>query len=81
VRDELGARTNWVDSDELAMLFQGTYVTPFYRRVRELLHAEVRGERPRAELDHEWAELERTEARFRSVRALPMAWAAGSERR
>ena len=69
VRDELGARTNWVDSDELAMLFQGTYATPFYRRVRELLHAEVRGDRARAALDAEWAELERDEAAFRTTPA------------
>jgi anaerobic magnesium-protoporphyrin IX monomethyl ester cyclase len=69
VRDELGARTNWVDSDELAMLFQGTYRTEFYREVRELLHAEVRGcaQGPgTGDLDRRWAELGSTEARHRS---------------
>lgn len=71
VREGLGARTNWMDSDELAMLFQGTYVTDFYRRVRELLHAEVRpteGDAPRAgsPLDVRWAELGELEARYRS---------------
>ena len=68
VRDELGARTNWVDSDELAMLFQGTYQTGFYRQVRELLHAEVRGPAgtgARAELDAV-EELARAESLHRS---------------
>lgn len=70
VRAGLGPRTNWMDSDELAMLFQGTYVTDFYRRVRELLHAEVRtaAEDPQdgASLDLRWAELEDVESRYRS---------------
>jgi anaerobic magnesium-protoporphyrin IX monomethyl ester cyclase len=43
VRDQLGARTNWEDTGDLAMLFQGTYTTPFYRRLRDALHADARG--------------------------------------
>jgi anaerobic magnesium-protoporphyrin IX monomethyl ester cyclase len=38
---ELGARRNWRDTDELAMLFQGTFDTSFYRMVRDALHAEA----------------------------------------
>lgn len=38
---ELGARRNWRDTDELAMLFQGTFDTAFYRMVRDALHADV----------------------------------------
>ncbi len=41
VRAQLGARRNWRDTGELAMLFQGTYETGFYRRIRDLLHREV----------------------------------------
>jgi len=43
VRGQLGARTNWEETGDLAMLFQGTYTTPFYRRLRDALHAEARG--------------------------------------
>jgi anaerobic magnesium-protoporphyrin IX monomethyl ester cyclase len=43
VRAQLGARTNWEDTGDLAMLFQGTYTTAFYRRLRDALHAEARG--------------------------------------
>jgi anaerobic magnesium-protoporphyrin IX monomethyl ester cyclase len=38
---ELGARRNWRDTDELAMLFRGTFDTAFYRMVRDALHADV----------------------------------------
>ncbi len=42
VRAQLGARQNWEHTDDLAMLFRGTYSTAFYRRVRDVLHDEVR---------------------------------------
>jgi anaerobic magnesium-protoporphyrin IX monomethyl ester cyclase len=42
VRAQLGPRQNWEHTDELAMLFRGTYNTGFYRRVRDVLHEEVR---------------------------------------
>lgn len=41
VRAQLGPKRHWRDSGELAMLFQGTFNTDFYRRVRDLLHFEV----------------------------------------
>jgi anaerobic magnesium-protoporphyrin IX monomethyl ester cyclase len=41
VREELGAKTHWTDSDDLAMMFQGTFTTAFYRRLHELLHREL----------------------------------------
>jgi anaerobic magnesium-protoporphyrin IX monomethyl ester cyclase len=67
VRDELGRRQNWRHTDDLAMLFHGTYTTPFYRRLRDALHEEVRAGAP----DHaRWAALERDEAAHRSPAAL-----------
>ncbi|MGH8200107.1 MAG: B12-binding domain-containing radical SAM protein [Steroidobacteraceae bacterium] len=42
VRAQLGVKTHWQASGELAMMFPGTYTTPFYREVRDLLHEEVR---------------------------------------
>ncbi|HVS75932.1 MAG TPA: radical SAM protein [Steroidobacteraceae bacterium] len=42
VRAQLGERTHWRASGDLAMLFPGTYTTPFYREVRDLLHEQVR---------------------------------------
>jgi len=41
VREELGVKRNWVDSDDLAVMFKGTYSNDFYRALRDALHAEV----------------------------------------
>jgi anaerobic magnesium-protoporphyrin IX monomethyl ester cyclase len=41
VKAQLGPKTHWQDSDDLAMMFQGTYKSAFYRAVRDLLHDEV----------------------------------------
>lgn len=63
VAEELGSRNNWHDTDELAMLFQGTFDTAFYRMVRDALHAEV----PNALAgDLRWHDLARRTAQHRS---------------
>ncbi|MDM4765400.1 radical SAM protein [Pelomonas sp. SE-A7] len=41
VRRQLGPKTHWEDSGELAMMFHGRYSTEFYREVRDLLHEQV----------------------------------------
>ncbi|MDE3195681.1 MAG: radical SAM protein [Acidobacteriota bacterium] len=40
---QIGAKANWADSADLAMIFRGTYSTEFYRVLADALHAEVRG--------------------------------------
>jgi anaerobic magnesium-protoporphyrin IX monomethyl ester cyclase len=41
VRAELGAKTNWSDSEDMAMMFQGTYTNEFYRVLHDALHTQV----------------------------------------
>jgi len=41
VREELGSKTNWIDSEDLSMMFKGAYTTEFYRALRNAIHAEV----------------------------------------
>jgi radical SAM superfamily enzyme YgiQ (UPF0313 family) len=41
VRAELGAKQNWLDSEDLSLMFQGAYTSEFYRALRDALHAEV----------------------------------------
>jgi radical SAM superfamily enzyme YgiQ (UPF0313 family) len=41
VRSEL-QRGNWYDSDEMAMLYQGPFATPFYRQLHTVVHKEYR---------------------------------------
>lgn len=42
VRAELGAKQNWRDSEDLAMLYRGPFSTAFYRQLHELVHREQR---------------------------------------
>jgi anaerobic magnesium-protoporphyrin IX monomethyl ester cyclase len=41
VKAQLGAKTHWQDSGDLAMMFRGAYDSDFYRHVRDLLHEQV----------------------------------------
>ncbi len=41
VSGQLGEKTNWSDSEDLAMMFQGTYNNDFYRALHDALHAQV----------------------------------------
>jgi radical SAM superfamily enzyme YgiQ (UPF0313 family) len=62
---ELGRKSNWSDSADLAMLFRGEYSSEFYRALADALHAEVRGGFQSETTA--WArvrELERTSARL-----------------
>jgi anaerobic magnesium-protoporphyrin IX monomethyl ester cyclase len=42
VRHELSERENWVDSEDMAMLYQGPFGTPFYRQLHTVIHKEYR---------------------------------------
>lgn len=42
VRQELGGKTNWSDSDDLDMMFRGTYTREFYRTLYRAVHQEFR---------------------------------------
>ncbi len=41
VKEQLQAKTHWQDSNDLEMMFEGTYNTGFYRAVRDLLHEQI----------------------------------------
>jgi len=45
VRDQLGSKQNWEDSDDLAMLYRGPFTTAFYRQLHVVLHKEYRARR------------------------------------
>ena len=64
------SRRNWEDSDDLAMLFEGTYNTKFYRMVRDLLHDEVR---MRQHDDRRWMNLTHEEASHRTSDPVKLA--------
>ncbi len=78
VKAQLGGKTHWQESNDLDMMFHGTYTSDFYRAARNLLHDQVtlqvaelaqRGveqELARLALDQRWRELRDGEAQYRS---------------
>ena len=69
VKAQLGGKTHWRESDDLEMMFQGTYTSEFYRAVRNLLHDQIsvqtlratedsdEHDRARRALDRRWQDL------------------------
>src|SRR6202035_6011637 len=41
VKAQLHGKTHWQESDDLEMMFQGTYTSDFYRAIRNLLQDQV----------------------------------------
>jgi anaerobic magnesium-protoporphyrin IX monomethyl ester cyclase len=58
VAAQLGAKSNWSDSADLAMMFRGTYSSDFYRALARALHLEVRKE---AGAENAWLEVHELE--------------------
>jgi hypothetical protein len=42
VHEELGDKSNWLDSEDLSMMFKGAYSSEFYRALHDALHAELK---------------------------------------
>lgn len=87
VQAQLGAKTNWSDSEDLAMMFQGTYTNEFYRALHDALHAQVDywnfandadKEQRRHEPEHLWRRVMDLEKTCRNPRPTIFAHAQGS---
>jgi anaerobic magnesium-protoporphyrin IX monomethyl ester cyclase len=68
VKRQLGEKRNWEESNDLDMMFFGTYRSEFYRDVRNLLHDQV-AEGLSPALRRRWDELVSREAQFRRTDA------------
>lgn len=42
VKDDLRLKANWTDSDDLAMMFQGTFNSKYYKKLHRYVHKEYR---------------------------------------
>ncbi len=42
VKDDLKEKANWTDSDDLAMMFQGTFNSEYYKKLHRYVHKEYR---------------------------------------
>lgn len=62
VEEQLGEKRNWRDSDDLCVMFKGTYTDIFYKRVRDALHAEVSSTGRDLKPDQLWREVAELES-------------------
>jgi len=68
VKSQLGAKTHWNESNDLEMMFAGTYHSDFYRKVRNLLHDEVT-QPASVDVSERWDELCASELHYRQSQA------------
>lgn len=88
VKAQLGRKTHWRDSNDLAMMFRGAYDSDFYRSMRDLLHQQVNLRQSRdtlsptrrkdvhAQLETRWNALFENEAEHRTVQPTLSPFAA-----
>jgi anaerobic magnesium-protoporphyrin IX monomethyl ester cyclase len=74
VKAQLGGKTRWHESNDLEMMFHGTYTSDFYRSIRSMLHEQVAlqsegGEKAARTLERRWQELLNNESKWRSPHA------------
>jgi anaerobic magnesium-protoporphyrin IX monomethyl ester cyclase len=93
VKAQLGEKTHWQDSDDLAMMFRGAYDSDFYRSVRDLMHQQIviqqsKGtatpehyEQALVALDTRWDALLASEYQHRTEHAAPSPAGASSHSR
>jgi anaerobic magnesium-protoporphyrin IX monomethyl ester cyclase len=70
VKEQLGEKRHWQESNDLEMMFAGTYRSEFYRLLRNLLHDEVTHAGEHA-LQQRWLDLIEREEEYRQDRRLP----------
>ncbi len=71
VKEQLGEKRNWIDSQDLSVMFRAAYTDEFYRALRNALHYEVERYRHSSSLEERrklgelWDEVYRLEERCR----------------
>ena len=71
VKEQLGEKRNWIDSQDLSAMFRAAYTDQFYRALRNALHYEVEQYRHASSLEEKrrlgelWGEVYSMEARCR----------------
>jgi anaerobic magnesium-protoporphyrin IX monomethyl ester cyclase len=67
VKAQLGQKQNWIDSDDLAMLYQGPFPQEFYRILHRVVHAEFR-------MRKAIQKVKRGHLRPRTIASIPYHW-------
>jgi radical SAM superfamily enzyme YgiQ (UPF0313 family) len=74
VQEQIGAKRNWTDSDDLCVMFRATYKDEFYKALRNALHAEVTswtndGSSPAEDVDLLWQQVFELEPKTKNPEA------------
>jgi anaerobic magnesium-protoporphyrin IX monomethyl ester cyclase len=74
VKSQLQGKTHWHESNDLDMMFHGTYTSDFYRAIRNLLHEQIspqtgaqRATTAERTLNQRWNDLLAAEFQYRSA--------------
>ncbi len=65
VKAELGEKQNWIDSDDLAMMYRGAFSSTFYRKLHAVVHKEFRARKA-------WQALRRGDHRINTIGKLAL---------
>jgi anaerobic magnesium-protoporphyrin IX monomethyl ester cyclase len=81
VKAQLRAKTHWHESNDLDMMFHGTYTSDFYRTIRDLLHDQVALQTGAVSgsLEH-WRATQAIERRWQELLADELEYRSSSER-
>jgi radical SAM superfamily enzyme YgiQ (UPF0313 family) len=84
VQEQIGAKRNWTDSDDLCVMFRATYKDEFYKALRNALHGEVNSWRSAdssepAEADLLWQQVFELEPKMRNAEATTLARSVSSD--
>jgi radical SAM superfamily enzyme YgiQ (UPF0313 family) len=75
VKSELGPKQNWVDSEDLAMLYHGPFSHEFYRTLYRAVHFEFEMHQAWGEVRHDWSHPSQWRLRHgRLLASVPWRW-------
>jgi anaerobic magnesium-protoporphyrin IX monomethyl ester cyclase len=81
VQEQIGAKRNWTDSDDLCVMFRATYKDEFYKALRNALHAEVNSwnKADTEDKDLLWQQVFELEPKMRNDEATTLAKSVSNE--
>ena len=72
VKQDLGNKANWSDSDDLAMMFQGTFNTEYYKTLHRYLHKRYRADQGIRYLKSLFSPASKKAINWRTLAAMPL---------
>ncbi len=71
VKEQLGSKSNWVDSDDLDLMYEGTFSAAYYKRLHRYVHKVYRREQGWQTFKSAFTNSKKNRANWRSFMLLP----------